>query len=133
VQANFIQRKQFSETDATSHVFQQISDLKILPECFRGPLKTLWRATRGPVVGPHCYRQCCFNSVMLRFTIFCQHTIVIDIEMFYVNFKLQLNLIRISTIFTIRITDISVYLCFSQPVNNRQIFDNWFHEICVVS
>jgi len=32
----------------TSHAFQQISDLKIFPECFRGPLKTLWRATCRP-------------------------------------------------------------------------------------
>ena len=32
----------------TSHAFEQISDLKIFPECFRGPLKTLWQATCGP-------------------------------------------------------------------------------------
>jgi len=29
------------------HAFQQISDLKIFPECFCGPLKTLLRATCG--------------------------------------------------------------------------------------
>jgi len=45
---HFIQHKQFSETNATSHTFQQISDLKVFPECFRGPLKTLWRATGVP-------------------------------------------------------------------------------------
>jgi len=33
--------------NVTSHAFQQISDLKIFPECFRGPLKTLWRAICG--------------------------------------------------------------------------------------
>jgi len=27
---------------------EKISDLMIFPECFRGPLKTLWRATCGP-------------------------------------------------------------------------------------
>jgi len=27
---------------------EEISDLMIFPECFRGPLKTLWRATCGP-------------------------------------------------------------------------------------
>jgi len=47
VQMHFIQRKQFSETNATSHAFQQILALKIFPERFRGPLKTLWRPT-GP-------------------------------------------------------------------------------------
>ena len=45
---HFIQRKQFSETNATSHAFQQISDLKIFLEWLCGPLKTLWRATCGP-------------------------------------------------------------------------------------
>jgi len=44
----FIQRKQFSKTNVTSHAFQQISDLKIFPERFRGQLKTLWQATCGP-------------------------------------------------------------------------------------
>ena len=48
VQMHFIQRKQFSETNVTSHAFEQISDLKIFLECFRGPLKTLWWATCGP-------------------------------------------------------------------------------------
>jgi len=43
----FIQRKQFTETNVTSHAFQQMSDLKIFPECFRGPLQTLWQATCG--------------------------------------------------------------------------------------
>jgi len=27
--------------------FEEISDLKVFPECFRGPLKTLWQATCG--------------------------------------------------------------------------------------
>jgi len=44
---HFIQRKQFSKTIVTSHAFQQISGLKIFPECFCGSLKTLWRATCG--------------------------------------------------------------------------------------
>jgi len=35
---HFIQRKQFSETNATSQAFQQISDLKSFPECIRGQL-----------------------------------------------------------------------------------------------
>jgi len=48
VQMHFIQRKQFRKTNVTSHAFQQISDLKMFPECFRGPLKTLWRTTCGP-------------------------------------------------------------------------------------
>jgi len=43
----FIQRKKFSDTNATSHAFEQISDLKISPEHFPGPLKTLWRDTCG--------------------------------------------------------------------------------------
>jgi len=43
VQMHFIQRKQFSKTNVTSHAFEQISYFKIFPECFRGPLKTLWR------------------------------------------------------------------------------------------
>jgi len=45
---HFIQRMQFSKTNVTSHAFQQISDLKIFPERFRGPLKTLWQATCSP-------------------------------------------------------------------------------------
>jgi len=44
---HFIQRKQFSETNETSPAFQNISDLKIFPECIRGPLETLWLATGG--------------------------------------------------------------------------------------
>jgi len=50
VKMHFIQRNQFNETNVTSHNFQQISGLKIFPECFRGPLKTLWRATFGPLI-----------------------------------------------------------------------------------
>jgi len=34
---HFIQRKQFSKKNVTSHAFLQISGLKIFPECFRGP------------------------------------------------------------------------------------------------
>jgi len=45
---HFIQHKQFSETNVTSHTFQQTSDLKIFAECGLGPLKTLWRGTCGP-------------------------------------------------------------------------------------
>jgi len=45
---HFIQCKQFSKTNVTLHAFEQISDFKTFPECFRGPLKTLWRATCGP-------------------------------------------------------------------------------------
>jgi len=37
VQMNFIQRKHFSKANVTSHVFLQIYDLKIFPECLRGP------------------------------------------------------------------------------------------------
>jgi len=48
VQMRFIQPKHFSKTNVTSHVFSQISDLKIFPECFRGP-----HAARGAAVGPH--------------------------------------------------------------------------------
>jgi len=44
----FIQSKQFSETNATSHAFQQISELKIFPECFLGPQKTMRWVTYGP-------------------------------------------------------------------------------------
>ena len=44
----FVQHKQFSEATVTSYAFLHISDLKIFPECFRGPLKTLWLATCGP-------------------------------------------------------------------------------------
>jgi len=44
VRMHFIQRKQFSETNVTSHTFQQISHLQIFPESFCGPLKMLWPA-----------------------------------------------------------------------------------------
>ena len=47
VQMHSTQRKQFNVTNVTTH-FQKISDLKICPECFRGPLKTLWLVTHGP-------------------------------------------------------------------------------------
>jgi len=47
VEMRFIQRKQFIETNVTSHAFQQLSDLLIFPECFRGPLKALWWSTCG--------------------------------------------------------------------------------------
>jgi len=45
VQIHFIQRKQ---TNVTSQAFQKISNLWIFSECFRVPLKTLWRATCSP-------------------------------------------------------------------------------------
>jgi len=45
VKIRFIPLKQFNETNAISHAFQHISNLKIFSKCFRGPLKTLWRAT----------------------------------------------------------------------------------------
>jgi len=45
---HFIQRKQFSKTNVTLHAVELISDLKIFPECFGGPLKTVWRDTCGP-------------------------------------------------------------------------------------
>jgi len=44
----FIQRKQFNEANVTSYACLHISHLNIFPECFRGPLKTLWWATCGP-------------------------------------------------------------------------------------
>jgi len=49
---HFIQRKKFNETNATSHTFQQISDLKIFPECFRRPLKRCGgpHVDRGPLI-----------------------------------------------------------------------------------
>jgi len=40
--------------------FSKFSDLKIFPECFRGPLKTLWQATCGPWVA---------NSPLLLYSI----------------------------------------------------------------
>jgi len=43
-----MKHKEFSEANVTSHAFQQISDLKIFPECFCGSLKKLWRATCHP-------------------------------------------------------------------------------------
>jgi len=48
VQVHFIKCKQFSQTNVTSYAFQEISDLKIFPECFCRPLKMLWRVTCGP-------------------------------------------------------------------------------------
>jgi len=45
VHIRFIQRKQFNETNVTSHDFQQISNSNIFSKRFRGLLKTLWRAT----------------------------------------------------------------------------------------
>jgi len=55
VQVNFIHRKQFSKTNVTSHTFQQISDLKIYPECLCGP-----HAAHKPVVGSHCSMWCLY-------------------------------------------------------------------------
>jgi len=62
---HFIQRKQFSETNETSPAFQNISDLKIYPECVRVPLETLWRVTGGPwacswTTLPKCMISCVF-------------------------------------------------------------------------
>jgi len=48
VQIHFIQCKQLREENVNSHVFQQISDLKIFSECLREPLKALLRATLRP-------------------------------------------------------------------------------------
>jgi len=48
VQMHFIQHEHFNETNVTSHAFPLISDLKVFPECFCGPLITLWGATCGP-------------------------------------------------------------------------------------
>jgi len=50
---------QFSDTNVTSHAFQQISDWKIFLKCFRGPLKTLWLATCGP-------RACSWTTLLYR-------------------------------------------------------------------
>jgi len=36
-------------TNICCNKWEEISDLKIFPECFRGPLKTLCRATCGRV------------------------------------------------------------------------------------
>jgi len=47
VQMHFRRRKDLSETNVTSHALQPMLNLKIFPECFRGPLNTLWRATCG--------------------------------------------------------------------------------------
>jgi len=44
VQMHFIQRKQFSETNVTLHVFQPISHFQTFPECFCRSLKMLWLA-----------------------------------------------------------------------------------------
>jgi len=41
VQTHFAQHKQFNETNAAPHTFQQISDFITFPECFCGLLKTL--------------------------------------------------------------------------------------------
>jgi len=49
VQIHIIQHKQFSKTNVISHVFQQISDLKVFQQSFRRSLKTLWWATYGPL------------------------------------------------------------------------------------
>jgi len=56
VQMHFIQRKQFCETNVTSHAFQQISDFKIFLNASAGHWKCCGgpHATRGPAVGPHC-------------------------------------------------------------------------------
>jgi len=45
----FIQRKQFIETNITSHAFQQISNLQIFPDASAGHCKRCI----GPVLGPH--------------------------------------------------------------------------------
>jgi len=52
--ANALYPAQATDTNVTLHAFQQISDLKIFPECVRGR-KRLWRVTcgRGPVAGVH--------------------------------------------------------------------------------
>jgi len=44
VQMHFIQPKEFSETNVTSHAFQHISDWKIFPERVRGH----WKRCGGP-------------------------------------------------------------------------------------
>jgi len=45
VQMHIIKCKQFNETNVNLHIFQQISDLTIFPECFHGSMKMLWQAT----------------------------------------------------------------------------------------
>jgi len=56
---HFTQHKQFSETNVTLDVFQQISGFKIFPECVGGPLKRGRgpHAAHKPVFGPHCLKQ----------------------------------------------------------------------------
>jgi len=49
---HFIQREKFREINVSSHALQQISDLKIFHEYFRGPA----HAARGPAVAPHCLK-----------------------------------------------------------------------------
>jgi len=71
VQMHFIQCKQFSETNETSHAFKQISDLKIFPECFRGPLKMLWRATCRP-------RACSWTTLVYRIC-FCTDNFCLEL------------------------------------------------------
>jgi len=51
---HFIKRMEFTESNVPLHAFKQISDLKIIPECFHGPLKSCGgaHAFRGPVFAP---------------------------------------------------------------------------------
>jgi len=45
---HFMQRKQFSEPNAILHAFPTNFRFEDFPECVRGPLNTLWRATSSP-------------------------------------------------------------------------------------
>jgi len=55
---HFIQPKEFSETNVTSHAFQHISDWKTFPERVRGHWKRCGgpHAARGTGVGPRFSR-----------------------------------------------------------------------------
>jgi len=57
---HFIQRKQFSEKNVTSHTFPQMSHLQIFPECFCRPLNMLWQAMYGQ-------RPCSWTTLIYTF------------------------------------------------------------------
>jgi len=61
VQMHFVQRKLFSETNVTSHAFQQISDLGIFLNASEGYCKRCGgpHAARWPVVRRHWSMTCC--------------------------------------------------------------------------
>jgi len=88
VQIHFIQRKQFNETNVTSHDFLQISNLKIFLNASVGHWKRCGGpyAAREPLAGPHWFNQTTLCCLLFTHCVACYVCRLVEI---YIRFSLD--------------------------------------------